>query len=297
MENRMTSTIARIYNQFDPAMPLEQGDPRYVSCENSRGSGNLVMQFNNAICWSERVVHLLFSGHRGGGKTTELLRLKNQLENQPDSQKPSFVVYFEADKEDIDVNDASFPDILLAIIRQVGREVRERLNEKLQPSAFKKLLQDVWNLLKSEVEFSSLDFDIGIGSLTATIKNSPDSRKEIRSVLEPKVSNLITAANEFLDEVNILLQKKGYKDLVVIVDNLDRIVLRVIDENTTTHDRLFIDRGPQLHALNCHIIYTLPISIVFTPKAAILSNIFGGQPVVLPMVKVEKPDMSIDKMA
>lgn len=108
--------------------------------------------------------------------------------------------------------------------------------------------------------------------------------------MEPNVSNLIQAANELLNEAIITLRVKQYRDLVIIVDNLDRIVLRDLENGMTTHDRLFLNRGVQLHALNCHVVYTLPISMVFSPNATALAAIFSRRPDVLPMVKVINVD-------
>lgn len=286
--------IARVYRQCDPATPLEPGDSRYVPCENTRGGGDLIAQLTNAIRWSETPLHLLFSGHRGGGKSTELLRLRNSLAEPPAGQDKFFVVYFEADQEDIDVNDVDFPDLLLAIVRQVGKALREREKVKLRPSWLSRFVNDLKRFLGSEVEFEQLELDVQIAKFTATIKSSPDARHKIREALEPSVSNLIQAANDLLDEAVTRLKVKGYRDLVLVVDNLDRIVLRDLEGGGTTHERLFLNRGAQLHALRCHVVYTLPISMVFSPKATALMNVFGRRPDVLPMVKVTNPDNDND---
>lgn len=84
----MAQDIARVYRQCDLARPLEPGDPRYVPCENTRGEGDLIAQLTNAIRWSETPLHLLFSGHRGGGKSTELLRLQKNLAEPPAGEGP-----------------------------------------------------------------------------------------------------------------------------------------------------------------------------------------------------------------
>ncbi len=282
--------IARVYRQCDPATPLKPGDPRYVPCENTRGEGDLIAQLTNAIRWSETPLHLLFSGHRGGGKSTELLRLQKNLAEPPVDDEKFFVVYFEADQEDIDVNDVDFPDLLLAIIRQVSKALRERVNEELHPTWSSRFIGDLKRFLGSEVEFETLELDAQIAKFTATIKSSPDARLEIRKALEPNVSNLIQAANDLFDEASIRLKDKGYRNLVLIVDNLDRIVLRDLEGGITTHERLFLNRGSQLHALRCHIVYTLPISMVYSPSATALMNVFGRDPAVLPMVKIANRD-------
>jgi AAA ATPase domain len=287
----MIPDIGRLFQQCDPAKPLGPDDPRYVPCDDARGEDDLVIQLTNAIRWSDSSLHLLYAGHRGAGKSTELLRLKRNLEKPPEGEGKFFVIYFEADTEDIDVNDADFADVLLAIIRELGKSLRDKAQIELGSSWFSKFLGDLKTLLGSEVEFEKLEFDAKIAKFTAAIKSSPDARRKIRDALEPNVSNLIEAGNELLDEAVTQLRIKGYKDLVIIVDNLDRIVLRDIPNSQfNTHEQLFINRGAQLAQLRAHVLYTLPISMVFSPKATALVNIFGRQPAVLPMVKVITPD-------
>jgi hypothetical protein len=284
----MAQDIARFYQQCDPAKSLPPNDPRYVPCAGTRGEGDLVTKLTNAVRWSEDAsVHLLVAGHRGGGKSTELLRLKHALENPPRGEGKFFVVYFEADMEDIDVNDVDFPDLILAIIRQVGKSLREVEQIDLRPSWLNRFMNDLKEFLGSEVEFEKLELDAKIAKLSAAIKSSPNARRKIRERLEPNVSNLIEAGNNLLDEAVTQLKAKGYRDLVLIADNLDRIVLRNIpDSQFNTHEQLFINRGSQLAQMRCHIVYTLPISMVFSPKATALVNVFGRRPNVLPMVKV-----------
>jgi hypothetical protein len=148
-------------------------------------------------------------------------------------------------------------------------------------------VDDLRRLLGSELDFEKLQLNAKIAKITVTIKSSPDARIAIRKALEPNVSNLIVAANDLLDEAVTRLRIKDYRDLVLIVDNLDRIVLRDLpDSQFNTHEHLFINRGAQLAQLRCHVVYTLPISLVFSPKATALVNVFGRRPDVLPMVKI-----------
>lgn len=290
----MAQDIALFYQQCDPAESLPPGDPRYVPCENVRGEDNDFVKrlAKTNIGWSSKPVCRLLAGHRGGGKSTELLRLKQELERGSSIVGKHFVVYFEADVEDVDVNDVDFPDLLLAIIRQIARALRERHNVKLERGPLLNFLDNIKNLLGSEVEFQKLEFDAKIAKFTAAIKNSPGVRDKIREVLEPNASNLIQAANELIDDAQERLRNLGYKSLVLIVDSLDRVVLRNLDSNRTTYDRLFLERGPQMKALNCHVVYTLPIAMVFSPQAPELSGVYGHKPDVLPMVKVINQDGS-----
>jgi len=292
----MADDITRLYQQCDPGKPLQPGDPRYVPFSEVRGAGDLVARIGNAIRRREEPLHLLFAGHRGGGKSTELLRLQKSLAQKTDATLPFFVVYFEADAEDVDVNDVDFTDLLLAMIRQIAKDMRERLKVDLRPTRFARFWDDFRGLLGSDVNFEKMELDARIAKFTAVIKNSPTERQRIRAELEPHVSGLIQAANELLAEVVTHLKGAHYRDLVLIVDNLDRIVLRDIPGSQfNTHEQLFINRGAQLNSLNCHVVYTLPISMAFSPKATALPNVFGRKPDVLPMAKVCAKDGSDDQ--
>ena len=101
--------------------PLQSGDPRYVDCSHARGEdGDIV----NILAWriddSKSPMTQLISGHRGCGKSTELLRLTKYLED-----KKFLVVYFAAD-EDLDVGDLVYTDLLVAIIKRLERALAEK---------------------------------------------------------------------------------------------------------------------------------------------------------------------------
>jgi len=95
-----------------------------------------------------------------------------------------------------------------------------------------------------------------------------------------------------LVRANQELQRQGKKGLVVIVDNLDRVEDRRNDGGRTQPEYLFVDRGEQLRRLNCHLVYTIPLTLMFSNDYQALTNRFGGgvAPRVLPMVSVRSRD-------
>ena len=111
-------TLRDAFNAVDPAKPLEAGDPRYVDCTDVRGNRDVVQRMFDPITWSKSNTAQLLTGHRGCGKSTELLRLKARLE-----EAGYAVIYFEAD-EDLDVNDIVYSDLLLAMARRIESELR-----------------------------------------------------------------------------------------------------------------------------------------------------------------------------
>jgi len=277
--------LTQIYNSFDPFQPLPAGDPAYVDCAEVRGDANVLVDLGNKILRSDRMVCQLYAGHRGGGKSTELLRLKAHLE-----QKGCLVVYFAADEDDIDPENAEYTDILLSCTRHLLEELKNA-----DPAPILGWLGDLWQDLKelalTEVKFEDLKVEAQIAlfaKLTASIRAIPSERQKIREKVDPHSITLLKALNEFIDDAKRKLPK-GKMHLVAIADNLDRIVPIPQEHGRTNHDEIFLDRSQQLQGLNCHIIYTIPISMVYSSRASDLRDIYGD-PQILPMVMVQTRD-------
>lgn len=82
----------------------------------------------------------------------------------------------------------------------------------------------------------------------------------------------------------------GYSQLVILADNLDRIVPITQEDGRSNHEHIFIDRSEQLQALDCHLVYTVPISMLYSNRATDLRDIYGDDTQVLPMIMVQTPD-------
>ena len=282
--------LTQIYNAFDPFEPLPAGDPAYVDCAEVRGDTNILVDLGNKILRSERMVCQLYAGHRGGGKSTELLRLKDHLE-----KKGCVVVYFAADEDDIDPEDAQYTDILLSCTRHLLEELKNA-----DPAPILGWLGDRWQDLKeltlTEVKFEDLKVEAQIAlfaKLTASIRAIPSERQKIRDKVNPHSITLLKALNEFIDDARRKLPK-GKTHLVAIADNLDRIGLIPQEHERTNHDEIFLDRAQQLQGLNCQVIYTIPISMVYSSRASDLRDIYGDSQ-ILPMVMVQTPDGATDE--
>jgi AAA ATPase domain len=282
--------LKRIHNAFDPFEPLPAGDPVYVDCREVRGDGDILRELGREIEFSDRIACQLYSGHRGAGKSTELLRLQKYLDDQK-----YFVVYFAADQEDIDSEDAQYTDILLACTRHL----LEALAKNANPAPLLKWLKDRWQDLKdlalTEVSLEKFEIEAGIADfakITANLKTEPTQRRKIRDRFNPHTITLLAALNQFIDEAKKNLPE-GYLDLVVIADNLDRIVPVIQEDGRSNHDHIFLDRNEQLKALHCHLIYTVPISMLYSHRATNLRDAFGSDAQVLPMIMVRTPDNEI----
>jgi hypothetical protein len=73
--------ITRLFRACEPAVAIAPDDPRYVNCDDVRGE-NVVRLIERSLRRADpgRPEVKLFAGHRGVGKTSELFRLKGELE-------------------------------------------------------------------------------------------------------------------------------------------------------------------------------------------------------------------------
>lgn len=274
--------LSQLYNAFNPFEPLPAGDPKYVDCQDVRGDADILQELGNRMRLSDQNTYQLYSGHRGAGKSTELLRLKKYLEN-----RQFYVVYFAADEEDIDSEDAQYTDILLACTRRLLKDLKEIASPRPILDWLKNRWEDVKDLVQTPIEFDSLAIEAQLSQfakLTANLRAVPELRQKIRQKINPHTVTLIQVLNEFLGDAKQNLPN-GYTKLAVIVDNLDRMVL-VKDGERTNYDEVFLDRSEQLQALDCHLVYTLPISMLYSTRATDLRDIYG-ECLTLPMIMVK----------
>ena len=275
-----------MYNAFDPFEPLPAGDSAYVDCGKVRGDEDIKKDLGNKIRRSDRMTCQLYAGHRGAGKSTELLRLKQYLEGQN-----FWVVYFGADAEDIDPEETEYTDILLACTRHLLDSLKDSANPTPLLNWLASRWQELQDLALTEIAFDNLSVEAQIAQfakITTNLRLDPTKRHQIREKVNPHTVTLIEALNEFIREAKQQLPQKR-QQLAVIVDNLDRIVPVPQPSGQTNHEEIFVDRSAQLQALNCHLVYTIPISLAYSRRAADLRDIYGDLQ-VLPMIMVQTRD-------
>ncbi|NJL88950.1 MAG: AAA family ATPase [Coleofasciculaceae cyanobacterium SM2_1_6] len=234
---------------------------------------------------------ILFTGHRGCGKSTELRRIEKHWQGK-------YLTIFLNAEEETDINDLEYIDIYLMVIRQVEETLRSlkiTFDQQLLKS-----VEDWFKEITKESEQSvalSLDAEASASlgadapffakllfKLKGVIKNSSSQKTTVRETLKKEVTRMKGDINLLLGDGLKKLRAKfaNYKGFLVIVDNLDRCPLEVTKE-------LFFERAAQLKELHCSIIYTVPISALYSQQG--LSNSFDD-PHIVPMVNIYELDRS-----
>jgi len=282
----MEELTHRVYQAFSLGPLTPEQHKLYVNLDDVRGNADVRRRLAEKIRLSAEPTYQVLAGHRGSGKSTELRMLQHDLEHPTGGADRYFVVLCQAD-DDIDRNDVDFPELLIAIVRQMAAQLKARANISLQPGYFKDRWERVKKLLGSEVSFEGLELEAGLLKISSAIKSSPDARLEVRKLLEPDTSNWLYAANDVIGQAVLELRDKGYAGLVILVDDLDKMILRPHEKvGCPTTEYLFVHRAAQLTAFKCHTLYTMPLSLAYSHQEQNIKNAYGGHVPVIPMTKI-----------
>lgn len=247
-----TASLEDALNLFDPQRPLETSELNayYVARPHAP-----LEPMKTYLRVNRQPVKVLFSGHRGSGKSTELTRLAKDLENE------FFIVRFSA--RALNLADLNYVDIMLACAAALFREATDKARKVPIPA---KLWKDVYDWLTSEITIETTVVRPKSGSASAKINavmfsiegkygKETVTRTTMRERLFPRLSDLI-------DQVNIVCkgieQVTGRRPLIICED---------IDKTDLAHARdLFFDHATTLSSPACSILYTFPIALCYSSQ-------------------------------
>ncbi len=191
---------------------------------------------------------ILFTGHRGSGKSTELAKLTQGLQDQ------FFIVHYSV-KSILNLFDLTYVDVVLSLGLQL---IREATGQKLDVS--KDVLGHVLNFTKEitkEVETGVKEqTDVGAELNLYVVKLSSKLCTEdaTRSVVREKVSHRLSDLLESIDLLAREVEKQTKRRMLVIVEDLDKTDL-------DTAKGLFYGHATSLLAPPVSIIYTFPTAL------------------------------------
>ena len=281
------------YANFDPDAPSPGTFSQfYVDLDEARG-GQITEPLMHELRRANpaQPVCRLIAGHKGCGKTVELMHMKRELEKEG-----QFTVFHWLAEDTIDLAAVDFPDLALGLAGGLAKELAESYNIRLAPGYFSKLWDRLKNYLHSDISFDKVDLAFGLAKVTAIIKQSPTVRSEVRAALDPESDSLLDAINAMIGEAKQKLRENGRSaNLVILVDDLDKGGWdKHPSGGMTTGEFLFDKRHLQLRGLLCHVIYVLPLDLAYGRIAGTLQNRYGDIPLI-PMVEVrERPPAAGD---
>jgi hypothetical protein len=178
---------------------------------------------------------ILFTGHRGSGKTTELEKLTHSLGDQ------FFVIRYSV-IDRLNIYDITYVDVLLALGLEMFATA-SRGKFRLSDALHGQMLSFTREVSTSVITASPFGGDVGgeinlvIAKLNAKLKIEDQTRKEVREKVSPRLSSLL----ETVDQIAGSIEAETGKRIVAIVEDLDKV-------DPATAKQLFYDHGSSLGA-------------------------------------------------
>lgn len=218
-------------------------------------------------------IKIIFSGHRGCGKSAELRRINNEL-NHPDRY---LTVFIDLEKE-VEVGSFQYADFFSLLIHKLI----ERLEEKKIKAGSDRLRRLARQLLPTKIEEASADkkkseTGLGIGaeagfnlfgflglktSFKEAFSGENEISKTIRKEIKQNTLSLVYNLNAELVETKLAIEQAGQgKDILFIIDGSEKAKSEVYEE-------LFIANGNIISQLNINLLTAVPISAFFQIEKA-----------------------------
>ena len=267
----------RAWLNFELDLPLKPGkngkaNPFYIDRPR-----NPIAELADALLAPfYRPPKFFFSGHRGCGKSTELLHL---LSN-PEISRKYWPINFSI-REEADIIDLDFRDVLLAIGGRLFREYRKHGGE-LPAQLLKEL--DGWKG-KVEKEISTIlegrnaveigtSIDAFFVNAGMKMKLEPATRVVLRQVVENDITGLISIINH----IATAIYSRERRIPLVLIDDMDKPDLEKARQ-------IFHDRREIMMQPNCAIVYTVSSALFYSKEfdsirdqAVFLQNIYLHPP-------------------
>jgi len=281
-----TNNLQDVLLACDPGEPLTPGDPRYMDFSLLRqGIGLASLQSELSAPVRGRFHHRVLCGHRGCGKSTELLALKHWADRQGFQ-----AVHTEVDRH-FAVTELEFTDLYLLAATVVeesmsgfGKPLPEEKIKRVV-SWFAEVIKEEKHDVKSELAVEAEaqlggKFPLGLGKLfakfTAGMKGASSHAITTRQKIRNYPITLIDLTNDLLRAANESLGSDKPKGLLILFDNLDRYEPTVID-------RALFRSSDLIRRIECNAVFAIPIALEYDPPAGAIQDCYGFS-IVLPML-------------
>jgi hypothetical protein len=244
------NNLTQVLNIFNPKKPLstrEDLDNYFI--ERPRGS---LREMETYLRAEEETVKILFTGHRGSGKSTELSKLSFLLEDK------FFIVNFSI-AESLNLYDLSYVDVILVTALKLMQRAHEsgvKINELLLQNIFDWLNNEITKEKVIEIPAgANLSANVNLLALKIESKFGGEivTRTIMRENLEKRLSELMEKINLTIKEIE---RKKGKRVLIIVED---------IDKTDLVRARhLFFEHASSLSKINSKVIYTFPIALRYS---------------------------------
>ena len=226
----------------------------------------------------------LFTGQRGSGKSTELLRLKYELECNTD--EPCKVYYLDMEQWLNTSRELDFGAFMLAMVAAWVEQAQPEKTERTWPQRFSEFLTQT----KISVDKLNLGADVaGVKTSVSLALQTDDSfLTQLSDQVKANRNTFVTALHGFVSEFSRELCPDGEK-CVLLIDSLEKLT-GVADKAEQVYESVLSVFSQQSEALKLplvHVVYSIAPYVLNQNRQ--LPTLLGGAVAVqLPSVHVFK---------
>ncbi len=240
---------------------------------------------------------IIYSGHRGSGKSVELNRFSNEI-----NKKDAYFTVFIDLEEETNIEQLSPEDIYIVLISILIRKLEEN-NIDYDKTDLKEIANNFISNTEDKKELET-NFKLGVdstigagfnfwnffkakGNLKSGFSRNNKTTKIVRNKIKNNPKPLIEQFNTALIRIreNIKKQNKG-NDIIFFIDGLEKA-------NRSVYEELFIKDVQMLTGLNVHIVSTVPIDTYY--KIIEQGNRIYFKEFYLPMIRITKESKTLFK--
>jgi hypothetical protein len=284
--------IREFYNAVDVSREIEfepnasghgLAESTYVADLHKDGGFLPRKQLHHAIRNSATAERYFFTGMRGSGKSTELRRLRRDLEDN------GFVVFYSDMTEYLPLNSpVEIGDFLLVVVSALANCVYEDprfANDLARQGALERFV----NFLKTEIQLDGIDWTVDAMvqklGFKFKVKANPQFKAQLQTKSRGVLDGLVQESRKFVDGLVDYVRSRTTADtgVVLIVDSVERLngvgeeAKKVFD----SVENLFGSHRDKLRFATLSVVYSVP------PYISAVAQAGGGSLVIsLPLPHV-----------
>ncbi len=240
---------------------------------------------------------IIYSGHRGSGKSVELNRFAYEINN-----KDAFFTVFIDLESETNIEQLSAEDIYLVMISMIIRKLEEKeidfdknslndiANEWLSETEVVKDLKNNFNIeagASVEAAWNFWNFFKVKGNIKSGFSRDNTTTKTIRRIIKNNPKPLIEKFNLALIDIRESIAKTNAgKDVIFFIDGLEKA-------NRSVYEELFINDVQMITGLNVSIVSTVPIDTYY--RIIEQGNRIYFKDFYLPMIRINENSKELFK--
>jgi energy-coupling factor transporter ATP-binding protein EcfA2 len=256
---------------------------------------------DNLVNLTDDYIKIMFAGHVGCGKSTELYRLNNKI-----NHKEGYFSIFLDFQQQTDINYFEAEDFYVMLISAFMQRLAEETNIEWNTHTWDlNGLANDWigdKEIKKELE-NSFGFEANAevtagfsfwqwlsikSGFKALFSSKSKTVEAIRRRIKTNPNELISRFNTVIRRVRQQIISEGIaKDIIFVVDGSEKLKLNKYD----VYEQLFIRNALHIQSINANMIFGAPIDTLY--DITHVGGLSFYKPFILPMIRIDHTSIPV----